>query len=54
MKEKIIRITVESDYGTTIIKEVDVDSDIENLMQNWKEIVLGLGYHPECVNEYID
>lgn len=49
-----IKIKVKSPYGTTIKKKVDVDITLDDLMYEWKEILLALGYSDEQIKKAIN
>lgn len=53
-KEEVYKIKVKDAYGTTIIKKLHCDSDVDTMMQAWRDIMLALGYHIDRVNEYIE
>lgn len=53
-KQQFIKIKVKSPYGTTIIKKVDVDINIDDLMYEWRDILLALGYANESVSKAIN
>jgi hypothetical protein len=53
-KKEYLKIKVKSSYGTTIIKKLDSGIDIDDLMQEWRDILLGLGYSDKSINKYIE
>jgi hypothetical protein len=54
MENKFITIIVKSDYDTTIIKKIDVDSNVDEMFTAFGECMLTLGYHPDNINEILN
>ncbi len=51
---EFIKIKVKSTYGTVVSKYLEVDSNIHDMMQAWREILLALGYSDGNIREYIE
>lgn len=53
-KEEVYKIKVKDAYGTTITKKLPWDSNVDEMMQAWRDIMIGMGYSIDRVNEYIE
>lgn len=53
-KEKYTKIKVTDSYGTTVIKKLPEDPNIDDMMRAFRDIMLGLGYAENSINEYIE
>jgi len=53
-KEEVYKIKVKDAYGTTITKKLHCDTDVDEMMQAWRDIMIGMGFPVSRVNEYIE
>lgn len=51
--KKYTKIKVTDSYGTTVIKKLPEDPNVDKMIQAFRDILLALGYGEQSINKYI-